>query len=106
MSCDNIIEINGLDYLDVLEYAIKRYRNKELDSKCSLLEYYALTDLNPKEMANVACSYGRKSLGVGLRRFAVENNCLSDELHMEKELMNYSVNLMNNISFRYERYFC
>lgn len=46
--------MNIKETINIIDYAIKYYRDKEFDRKFSLLEYYSITDISPKDLAKIA----------------------------------------------------
>lgn len=58
--------------LKVMEYAVKFYRDEELSRRFSLIDYYALSDISPKELAAVARK--QKSVSTSVALVAFDNN--------------------------------
>ncbi len=74
------------ELLDVVEYGIKFYRNEELGNRFSLLEYYALTDIDPITLSKIAYKQRRVSIGLTLRVFSDKTFWVSQKLDMSSRL--------------------
>ena len=69
--------------IDLVAYAIKRYRDPETKRGFSLLEYYSITDLKPKKLATEAFKLKMCSSGTTISAFDEENFWNSADLKME-----------------------
>lgn len=65
------MDINEL--LDLLDYVMRFYKDKEHGTRFGVWEYFSLTDLTPNELAEIAVSVKRGRDATRLRAFGEQN---------------------------------
>lgn len=81
------MDINEL--LDVVDYAIGRYKSKALGNRFSLLEYFSLTDIEPRDLTKIANNNKRRNLGNRISAFAENHYFGLCKVDMGKKLRNF-----------------
>jgi hypothetical protein len=74
------------EVLDVVEFGFKYYRNPKSGNRINLLEYYALTDLTPKQLSKEASSAKKYALNFYLAEFDEQCFFLQRPLDMDARL--------------------
>jgi len=81
------------DLLKVVGYAINFYRDNEYNNKFGLMEYYSLTDIEPRELAKYAREDNNKYLSSSIIHFDVNNYWLKVEVNMKQKFkFHHSIN--------------
>ena len=78
--------MEDLELLNIVEWGLKSYRDKNLSNKFGLMEYYSLTDLEPSVLARMARRNKKASLANRLSKFIEDFFWLSQEIKMSEKL--------------------
>lgn len=75
-----------LELLNVIEWGLRAYRDKKLDNKFGLMEFYSLTDLEAKQVARLARKYKKASLANSVLKFNEDYYWLRQNVNMSEKL--------------------
>lgn len=78
--------MEDLELLNIVEWGLKSYRDKNLGNKFGLMEYYSLTDLEPNVLARMARRNKKASLANSLSKFTEDFFWLRQEIKMSEKL--------------------
>lgn len=78
--------MDDLELLNVVEWGLRAYRDEKLGNKFGLMEYYALTDLEPNLLARSARRNKKASLANSLLKFTEDYYWLRQEVNMSEKL--------------------
>ena len=75
--------------LDVVEYGIKYYKDDELNVRFSLYDYYSITDISPKDLADLALINRNTNACRVIRGFDARQHWNQKQVDMSKRLILY-----------------
>ena len=78
--------MEDLELLNIVEWGLKSYRDKNLGNKFGLMEYYSLTDLEPNVLARMARINKKVSLANSLSKFTEDFFWLRKKIKMSEKL--------------------
>ena len=78
--------MEDLELLNIVEWGLRAYRDKNLGNKFGLMEYYSLTDLEPNILARMARRNKKASLANSLLKFTEDFYWLRQEINMSEKL--------------------